>query len=78
MKFSVIYTPESGHIETFGPFISIKDAREWMADDFNYNYDVAKRAGVDAQWTWTERNHQTLGSCKIEGLGSWEIIRLYN
>lgn len=78
MKFSVIYTPESGYTETFGPFNSIKEAKEWMADDFNHNCDVAKKAGVDVQWTWNERNHQTLGSCEIEGLGSWEITRLYN
>ena len=71
-KYSVIYTPDSGYTETFGPFDTKAKANDWMADDFNHNYKVAKDADVDVQWTWNE-NH----SCSIEGLGSWEIVENY-
>ena len=75
-NFAVIYTPEFGHIEAFGPFEKLSDAKSWMTQDFNDNYKVAKKSGVDPQWTWNERTPKCLGSCIIEGLGIWEIVEL--
>lgn len=75
-NFTVIYTPEFGHIEAFGPFEKLSDAKSWMAQDFNDNCEVAKKSGVDPQWTWNERTSKCLGSCNIEGLGTWEIVEL--
>lgn len=76
MNYTVIYTPESGYLEAFGPFDSLSAAKSWMAQDFNHNCEYAKKSGVDPQWTWNERTSKCLGSCSIEGIGSWEIVEL--
>jgi len=75
-SFIVLYTPESGHLESFGPFETYASAKEWMAQDFNDNMKVAKKFDVDPQWTWNERSYGNLGSCTIEGVGSWQIVEL--
>ena len=75
-SFIVLYFPASGHIEAFGPFEKLSDAKSWMAQDFNDNMKVAKRSDVNPQWTWNERSYGNLGSCSIEGLGSWQIVEL--
>ena len=71
-KYIVIYTPESGNIKTFGPFDSKKEAKEWMANDFNENYKVAKDTNTDVKWNWTEA-----GTCHIKGIGNWEIVEFF-
>lgn len=75
-NYSIVFFSESGHIETFGPFESVSDAKSWMTQIFNDNMEVAKWPNVKVKWNWNEGSYGNLGSCSIEGIGSWQIAEL--
>lgn len=71
--FTVVFTSETGCLETYGPFETVSKAKDWMGQEFNNNFNIAKKNNKDVRWNWDEHKH---GSCKIEGVGSWNVIEL--
>jgi len=80
IKFYVVFTSASDIFDNvlsdehqvYGPFKSASAAKSWMAQEFNDACEVAKKNGDDVKWNW---NEERLGSCKIEGIGLWEIVK---
>ena len=73
IRFYVVLIPEGfGKLETYGPFKSKAAAKSWMAQEFNDACEVAKKDGKNVRWNW---NEERLGSCTIEGVGLWEIVK---
>ena len=72
IKFYIVFTSTTNEHDAYGPFKSRAAAKSWMAQEFNDAYEVAKKNGDDVKWNW---NEERLGSCKIEGIGLWEIVK---
>lgn len=81
IKFYVVFTSaakedsvhwRANEQDIYGPFKSASAAKSWMAEEFNDAYEVTKKNGDDVKWNW---NEERLGSCKIEGIGLWEIVK---
>lgn len=72
IKFYVIFNSEEADLEAYGPFKSAFEAKSWMAQEFNDACERAKKRNEDVKWNW---NDERLGSCKIEGIGFWEVVK---
>lgn len=73
IRFYVVFISEGfGKLETYGPFKSAAAAKSWMAQEFNDACEAAKNDGIELHWNW---NDERLGSCKIEGIGFWEVVK---
>lgn len=72
IKFYIVFTSITNEHDAYGPFKSAAAAKSWMAQEFNDACEVAKKNCNDVKWNW---NEERLGSCKIEGIGLWEIVK---
>ena len=74
--YSVIfYSADSNHTQSVGLCKSISEAKNWMANKFNERYKELKNKGIIPRWSWNERTSKCLGSCNIENIGTWKIVK---
>lgn len=73
-EFYVIFIPAIGDRDVYGPFKKHSDAKSWMAQEFDDAIAIAKQVrnteNVHCNW-----NLKNLGSCELEGIGRWEIVK---